>query len=137
MNYVKKKISCEKRKSDANPGLPGKNILEVKRMTKQELIDKISEKCGCTKKDAAAAAAAFCDAVKEALIANDKVQLIGFGTFEIHERAARTGRNPQTGDEIKIAACKMPVFKVGKALKEAVNPAPKAKLEAKAKKKKK
>lgn len=90
-------------------------------MNKTELIDAIAAKAGISKKDAAAATTAFVEAVTEALKANDKVSLVGFGTFEVRERAARTGRNPQTGKEIKIAASKNPAFKAGKALKEAVN----------------
>ena len=71
--------------------------------------------------DAEAALAAFTGAVEDALKAGDKVQLVGFGSFEVRERAARTGRNPQTGAEMKIAAAKVPTFKAGKALKELIN----------------
>lgn len=106
-------------------------------MTKPELVDEIAGVTGLKWTDSANALNAILNVIKDALAKNDKVQLIGFGTFEIHQRTARTGRNPQTGEEIKIAAHKVPVFKAGKALKEAVNPAPKAKPEAKAKKKKK
>lgn len=90
-------------------------------MNKADLVGKVAEKAGLTKKDAEKAINAFVASVQEALVKKDKVQLIGFGTFEVKERAARTGRNPQTGETIKIAASKAPVFKVGKALKDAVN----------------
>ena len=90
-------------------------------MNKADLVGKVAEKAGVTKKDAEKAINAFVASVQEALVKKDKVQLIGFGTFEVKERAARTGRNPQTGEAIKIAASKAPVFKVGKALKDAVN----------------
>ena len=90
-------------------------------MNKADLVAKVAEKAGLTKKDAEKAVNAFTASVQEALVKKDKVQLIGFGTFEVKERAARTGRNPQTGEAIKIAASKAPVFKVGKALKDAVN----------------
>ena len=82
---------------------------------KQDLIAKVAEATELTKKDSAAAV----DAVFAA-VSGEKVQLIGFGNFEVRERAARKGRNPQTGKEIKIAASKVPAFKAGKALKEAV-----------------
>ena len=81
----------------------------------------VAEKAGLTKKDAEKAVNALFSSIEEALVANDKVQMIGFGTFEVKERAARTGRNPQTGAEIAIPASKNPVFKAGKALKDAVN----------------
>ena len=90
-------------------------------MNKAELVGKVAEKAGLTKKDAEKAINAFVASVQEALVKKDKVQLIGFGTFEVKDRAARTGRNPQTGKAIQIAASKAPVFKVGKALKDAVN----------------
>ena len=90
-------------------------------MNKADLVGKVAEKAGLTKKDAEKAINAFVASVQEALVKKDKVQLIGFGTFEVKERAARTGRNPQTGEAIKIAASKAPVFKFGKALKDAVN----------------
>ena len=90
-------------------------------MNKADLVAKVAEKSGLTKKDAEKAINALVASVQEALVKKDKVQLIGFGTFEVKERAARTGRNPQTGEAIKIAASKAPVFKVGKALKDAVN----------------
>lgn len=90
-------------------------------MNKGELIAKMAEKSGLTKKDAEKAVNAFFASVEEALVKKDKVQIIGFGTFEVKERAARKGRNPQTGKEIDIPASKNPVFKAGKALKDAVN----------------
>ena len=89
-------------------------------MNKTELIASIVEKTGLTKKDADKALAAFIETVSEELKAGGKVQLVGFGNFEVRERAARTGRNPQTGAVIKVAASKNPVFKAGKALKDAV-----------------
>lgn len=90
-------------------------------MNKVELIAAVAAKAGLSKKDAEKAVAAVVASVEEALIKGDKVQLIGFGTFEVRERAARTGRNPQTKEEITIAASKQPVFKAGAALKKAVN----------------
>lgn len=90
-------------------------------VNKTELVANVAEKSGLTKKDAEKAVNALFASVEEALVANDKVQVIGFGTFEVKERAARTGRNPQTGAEITIAASKNPVFKAGKSLKDAVN----------------
>ena len=80
----------------------------------------VAEKAELSKKDAEKAVAAVFAAIEEAVAAGDKVQLVGFGTFEVRERAARTGRNPQTGAEIKIAASKQPAFKAGKAFKDAV-----------------
>lgn len=88
---------------------------------KQDLIAKVAEATELTKKDSAAAVDAVFTAVTEFLSVGEKVQLIGFGNFAVRERAARKGRNPQTGQEITIAATKAPVFKAGKALKEAVN----------------
>ena len=90
-------------------------------MNKSELIAAIAAKTGATKKDADATLNALIDVVTEALVKGDKVQLVGFGTFEVRKRAARKGRNPQTKEEIKIPASKAPVFKAGKALKELVN----------------
>ncbi|BAU28904.1 nucleoid protein Hbs [Aneurinibacillus soli] len=87
-------------------------------MNKTELITRVSEVAELTKKDATKAVEAVFDAITEALKSGDKVQLIGFGNFEVRERAARKGRNPQTGEEIEIAASKIPAFKPGKALKE-------------------
>ncbi len=90
-------------------------------MNKAELIAKIAEESKLTKKAAETALDAFVTSVEEALKKGEKVQLVGFGTFEVRERAARKGRNPQTKEEIKIPASKAPVFKAGKALKELVN----------------
>ncbi|HEY8464896.1 MAG TPA: HU family DNA-binding protein [Bacillota bacterium] len=89
-------------------------------MTKTELIDKVAEKSGLTKKDSGKAIDAIISAMTQALSKGDKVQLVGFGSFEVRKREARKGRNPQTGAEIKIAARKVPVFRAGKALKDAV-----------------
>ncbi len=90
-------------------------------MNKSDLIAEIAAKTGSTKKDAEATLNAFVDVVTEALVKGDKVQLVGFGSFEVRKRAARKGRNPQTKEEIKIPASKAPVFKAGKALKDLVN----------------
>ena len=90
-------------------------------MNKTELIAAIAEQAEISKKDAEKALKAFIDVVTEQLKEGEKVQLVGFGTFEVSERAAREGRNPQTGKTMKIAACKAPKFKAGKALKDAVN----------------
>ena len=96
-------------------------LQEVKIMNKGELIAKIAEESKLTKKAAEAALDAFVSSVEGALKKGEKVQLVGFGTFEVRQRAARKGRNPQTKAEIKIPASKAPVFKAGKALKETVN----------------
>ena len=90
-------------------------------MNKTELIAAIAESADISKKNAEKALNAFTDAVKSELKKGEKVQLVGFGTFEVSERAARTGRNPLTGKEMQIAASKAPKFKAGKALKDAVN----------------
>ena len=89
-------------------------------MNKAELITSMAEKSQLTKKDAEKALVAFEEAVKEELIQGGKVQLVGFGTFEVTERKARIGRNPKTNEEIQIPECKAPKFKAGKALKDAV-----------------
>lgn len=89
-------------------------------MNKSELIAAVAEKTQLTKKDAEKAVNAVFKTIEEALARGDKVQLVGFGTFETKERAARVGRNPRTGDEIKIPATVVPGFKAGKALKESV-----------------
>ena len=97
-------------------------------MNKTQLIASVAEMAEVTKKDAEKAVNAVFGSVQKALVEGDKVQLIGFGTFEVKSRSARVGRNPQTGKEIKIAASKVPTFKAGKGLKEVVNtPAKKAK----------
>ena len=90
-------------------------------MNKSDLIAEIAAKTGSTKKDAEATLNAFVDVVTESLVKGDKVQLVGFSSFEVRKRAARKGRNPQTKEEIKIPASKAPVFKAGKALKDLVN----------------
>ncbi len=90
-------------------------------MNKADLIAKIAEEAELSKKSAEAALNAFVGAVETALKKGDKVQLVGFGSFEVRKRAARKGRNPQTKEEIKIPASKAPVFKAGKALKDLVN----------------
>ncbi len=90
-------------------------------MNKSELIAAISAKTGETKKEAEATLNAFVEVITNALVEGDKVQLVGFGSFEVRKRAARKGRNPQTKEEIKIPASKAPVFKAGKALKDLVN----------------
>lgn len=90
-------------------------------MTKLELVNAIAEKTGSTKKSAEASLNALTETITEALKKGDKIQLIGFGTFEVRKRASRKGRNPQTQEEIKIPASKTPAFKAGKALKNAVN----------------
>ena len=90
-------------------------------MTKADLVNAIAEKAGLNKTDAEKALKAFTDAVADALKAGEKVSLVGFGTFSVGERAARTGQNPQTGEKITIPAAKSPKFKAGKALKDSVN----------------
>ena len=89
-------------------------------MNKTELIAAVAEKADLSKKDAEAAITATVDAIAEALTQGEKVQLVGFGSFEVKTRAARVGRNPKTGEEIPISEAKLPVFKAGKALKDAV-----------------
>lgn len=90
-------------------------------MNKTELVSAIADKAEISKKDAEAALKAFTDVVAEELKKGEKIQLVGFGTFEISERAARTGRNPQTGEEMMIPASKSPKFKAGKSLKDLMN----------------
>ncbi len=90
-------------------------------MNKQELISSVAEKSGLTKKDSEKAVNAVFSSIEETLAKGDKVQLVGFGTFEVRKRAARKGRNPQTGAEIQIKAAKVPAFKAGKALKDSVS----------------
>jgi DNA-binding protein HU-beta len=89
-------------------------------VNKTELINSVAEAAGLTKKDATKAVEAVFDTIQSTLAKGEKVQLIGFGNFEVRERAARKGRNPQSGEEIDIAASKVPAFKAGKALKDAV-----------------
>ncbi len=90
-------------------------------MNKTELVAAIADKAELSKKDSEKALKAFVEVVSEELKKEHKVQLVGFGTFEVSRRAAREGRNPQTGKVMKIEACKAPKFKAGKALKDAVN----------------
>ena len=90
-------------------------------MNKTELVSAIADKAGLSKKDAEAALSALTSTITKQLKKGDKVQLVGFGTFEVTKRAAREGRNPQTGAVMKIAASKAPKFKAGKALKDLVN----------------
>ncbi|MDA8096065.1 MAG: HU family DNA-binding protein [Desulforudis sp.] len=89
-------------------------------MNKAELVSSVAEKTDLTKKDVEKAVSAMLDSISDALAKGDKVQLVGFGTFETRQRAARKGRNPQTGQEIDIAATSVPVFKAGKVLRESV-----------------
>ncbi len=89
-------------------------------MNKSELISAVAESTDLSKKDATSAVEAVFATIQDTLAKGDKVQVIGFGTFEVRERAARKGRNPQTGKEIDIAASKVPAFKAGKALRDAV-----------------
>ena len=90
-------------------------------MNKTELIAAVAEKAELSKKDAEKAVKAFTEAVSEELVKGGKVQIVGFGTFEVSERAAREGRNPRSGETMTIAASKSPKFKAGKALKDMVN----------------
>ena len=90
-------------------------------MTKAELISAVAEKSNLTKKDSDKAVTAVIDAITEALVNGEKVSLVGFGTFEVKDRAARKGINPRTKEKIAIAASKLPAFKAGKALKDSVN----------------
>ncbi len=89
-------------------------------MNKNELVAKVADQSGLSKKDAEKALAAVIDTITAALVAGDKVQLVGFGTFETKQREARTGRNPRSGETIEIPAASLPSFKAGKALKDAV-----------------
>jgi DNA-binding protein HU-beta len=98
-----------------------KNCFLGGKMNKSQLIDAIAESSGLTKVDAGSALDGFLSAVTKALNEGDSVALVGFGTFSVKERAERKGRNPQTGDEITIKAAKIPAFKAGKSLKDAVN----------------
>lgn len=87
-------------------------------MNRNELVAAMAEKAGVSKKDADNLLKAFIDTVEETVKADDKVQLVGFGTFEARERSERVGKNPRTGEALKIAACKVPAFKAGKAFKD-------------------
>ena len=90
-------------------------------MNRTQLVNAVAEKTGLKKKDAEVALAAVLDSIETALVKEDKVQIFGFGTFTVEKRAARQGRNPRTGEVIKIAATKVPAFSAGSALKDAVN----------------
>ncbi|MBR4361850.1 MAG: HU family DNA-binding protein [Ruminococcus sp.] len=96
-------------------------------MTKSDLINSIAEKANCTKKDAASALEATVSAIEEALVGGDKVSITGFGTFEVRQRGEKTCINPRTKEKMVCPPSKAPAFKAGKALKEAVNVAPKKK----------
>ena len=89
-------------------------------MTKTDLINSVAQKADISKKDADKAVSAVIAAISDSLVAGEKVQLVGFGPFEVRDRAAREGKNPATGEKITIAATKVPAFKAGKALKDAV-----------------
>jgi DNA-binding protein HU-beta len=89
-------------------------------VNKQDLVNAVAERSGLTKKDAEKAVNATIEVIEGALAKGEKVSLVGFGTFEVRDRAARVGRNPQTGEEIRIAAAKVPTFKPGKGLKDNV-----------------
>jgi DNA-binding protein HU-beta len=89
-------------------------------LNKAELVSSVAEKAEATKKDAEKIITAVFDVVEEALAKGEKVQLVGFGTFEVRDRAARTGRNPQTGEEIQIASTRVPAFRAGKALRDSI-----------------
>ncbi len=89
-------------------------------MNKSELVDQVAEKTEMSKKDSEKAVKAVLDSITDGLVKGDKVQLVGFGTFEVRSRKEREGRNPATGDKIKIKALKVPAFKPGKALKEKI-----------------
>lgn len=91
-------------------------------MNKTELVDSIAEKSGLSKKDSEKALGALINSIEEALANNDKVQLVGFGSFEVKQRAARKGRNPQTMEEIDIPESKVPAFKAGKDFRDILNP---------------
>ena len=89
-------------------------------MNKSELVDQVAARSNLSKKDAAGAVDAILESIESALSQGEKVQIVGFGSFEVRERAARTGRNPQTGEEMEISARKVPIFRPGKALKDSV-----------------
>lgn len=119
-------MNCGTRQKYIFPMEMSKNKLQIIKnggciMNKADLINTMSEKSGLSKKDTEKALNAFLESVEEALTQDDKIQLVGFGSFEVRERAARKGRNPQTREEINIPASKVPVFKAGKALKDVVS----------------
>ena len=107
--------------NDSTAIVPNNNPRREITMNKTELVAAIAKKTGLSQKDADKAVKAFTEEVSKALKKGDKVQLIGFGTFDVAKRAARTGHNPQTGETIKIKASKQPRFKAGQALKDTVN----------------
>ena len=106
-------------------------------MNKTELVASVADKAGLTKKDAEKALNGFMETIKEELVAGGKVQLVGFGTFEVRDRKERVGRNPRTKEEIQIPASKVPVFKPGKEFKTTVNVQPEPEVKKAAPKKKK
>ena len=116
LNSIIKLVGRVSTNNNYNP-----NEEEFTKMNKTELVAAMSEKSELTKKDSEKALKAFMDVVAEELKKDEKIQLVGFGTFEVAKRAARTGKNPQTGKAMKIAASKSPKFKAGKALKDTVN----------------
>mgnify|MGYP000841232548 CR=1 FL=1 len=118
LNSIIKLVGRVSTNNNYNP-----NEEEFTKMNKTELVAAIAEKAELSKKDAEKALKAFTETVAEQLKNGDKIQLVGFGTFEVAERAARTGQNPQTGKAIEIPASKAPKFKAGKALKDTVNSA--------------
>lgn len=101
--------------------MPSVKIGESCKMNKSELVDKVASEAKLTKADAGRAVDAMLQSIGKALKKGDSVSLVGFGTFTVRQRAARTGRNPQTGEQIKIKASKVPAFKAGKQLKDSVN----------------
>lgn len=112
---------CKRNKSFNIKGFASKfNFFRGVFMNKTELVEAVAEKMNTTKKEAEAAVSAFTETVKEALAEGKKVQLVGFGSFEVRERSARKGRNPQTGEEMDIPATKVPAFKPGKGFKDVV-----------------
>ena len=90
-------------------------------MNRKELVDELATKTGCSKADAERGLSAMLEIISDTLKTGDSISLVGFGTFEVRSRAARTGRNPKTGEELKIGASKVPAFKAGATLKAAVN----------------
>jgi len=94
--------------------------MEETKMNKTDLVNAVAEKAEFSKKDADKAVAAFIESITDALVSGDKVQLVGFGTFEVRNRAAKQGHNPKTGEAMMVPASKLPAFKAGKALKDAV-----------------
>jgi len=100
--------------------IPSFEILEDKTMNKTDLVNAVSEDTGLTKKEAEKAVASVIDTITAALKDGEKVQLVGFGTFEVRNRAAKQGHNPRTGEPMIVPASKLPAFKAGKALKDAV-----------------